>query len=110
MLRSGGVIRKQVVLYLKKEMSWYSLVNYMYTLLLCILVYIVMHVITYVAVEHYEKGEVKEMEIAENTLSFHSTCIHMKVNNGSKIKNLMGFAISKMKVSDLHVGYVFKLY
>ena len=56
------------------------------------------HQAFYFAVENYEKGEVKELEIKNPRLPFHPSCVHMKVNNGSKIKNLMGFAMSKLKV------------
>ena len=52
-------------------------------------------------VENYEKGEVKETEQDWSSLGldFHSSVVHMRVSGGSKIRNLMGYAMKKMKVS-----------
>jgi len=49
--------------------------------------------------ENYEKGEVKTVEddLSSLGLDFHASVIHMKVSSGSKIKNLMGYALKKYK-------------
>lgn len=47
--------------------------------------------------ENYEKGEVKELEDVLPAW-FPSSAVCMKVNTGSKIRNLMSFALNKMKV------------
>ncbi|XP_071158323.1 ribonuclease P protein subunit p25-like protein isoform X2 [Mytilus edulis] len=46
--------------------------------------------------EQYDKGEVRMVE-APSIFSLNETGIEMKVNAGSKIRNLMGFAMKKMK-------------
>ena len=55
--------------------------------------------------EYYEKGDV--VEITDNIpLNFSETCLHMKVGYGSKIKNLIGYALKKFKVS-LEIYYMY---
>ena len=63
-----------------------------------------------ISVEHYEKGEVSEVDVRPS-LHFMHSCIHMKVTNGSKIKNLMGFAMKKIKVFNvkLNIAYASKI-
>lgn len=48
--------------------------------------------------EHYEKGDVKELEDHVHMQCVLDNAIHMKVNAGSKIHNLMKFAEKKMNV------------
>lgn len=49
--------------------------------------------------EHYTKGEVSPLEeIEEPCFKLHEHAVHMTVNYGSKIRNLMGFALKKMQV------------
>lgn len=50
--------------------------------------------------ENYEKGEVQELE-DKSTLTISESTLRMHVNSGSKIKNLMGFAMNKMKASNM---------
>lgn len=48
--------------------------------------------------EHYTKGEVSPLEeIEEPCFKLHEHAVHMTVNYGSKIRNLMGFALKKMQ-------------
>ena len=47
--------------------------------------------------ENYTKGEVKEVEEAP-VFSLDETGVLMRVTGGSKIRNLMGFAMKKIKV------------
>lgn len=49
--------------------------------------------------ENYSKGEVKEVEEAP-VFSLGSKDVHMRVNSGSKIRNLMGYAMKKIKEPD----------
>lgn len=49
--------------------------------------------------ENYTKGETREVEM-EPLFEVDQTCVDMKVNAGSKIRNLMGYAMNKVKVSD----------
>ena len=49
-------------------------------------------------VENYEKGEVKELEDHVKMQCVLENAIHMNVNTGSKIPNLMNFAERKMNV------------
>jgi len=49
-------------------------------------------------VENYEKGEVKELEDHVQMQCLHENAIHMNVNTGSKIHNVMKFAERKMNV------------
>lgn len=49
--------------------------------------------------ENYTKGETREVEM-EPLFEVDQTCVDMKVNAGSKIRNLMGYAMNKIKVSD----------
>ncbi|XP_013391182.1 ribonuclease P protein subunit p25-like protein [Lingula anatina] len=51
---------------------------------------------TMMYMEHYEKGSVVEVDELDN-YSYHPSVIHMKVSPGSKIKNLLGFAMKKFK-------------
>ena len=57
--------------------------------------------------EHYEKGETIEVELDESPFSGLqgitdiSTITAMRVKHGSKIRNLMGFAMRKIKVGVL---------
>merc|ERR1711988_1201612 len=53
----------------------------------------------FIKMENYEKGEVKMIEddLSSLGLDFHASVIHMKVSSGSKIKNLMGYALKKYK-------------
>jgi len=55
-------------------------------------------------VEHYEKGAV---EVLSDSCSLKMTddAVHMRVQDGSKIRNLMAYAFKKIKVlvpSPLH--------
>jgi len=50
-------------------------------------------------VEHYEKGEIKELEDRVKMKCILENAVHMNVNAGSKIFNLMKFAEKKMNVS-----------
>ncbi|XP_063421942.1 ribonuclease P protein subunit p25-like protein isoform X1 [Mytilus trossulus] len=52
--------------------------------------------ITGCKMEQYDKGEVRVVE-APPIFVLNETGIEMKVNAGSKIRNLMGFAMKKMK-------------
>lgn len=50
--------------------------------------------------ENYTKGEVIEQEVGLAELPFkdvHESCVHMKVHAGSKIRNILGFAITAFK-------------
>ena len=47
--------------------------------------------------ENYTKGEVKEVEEAP-IFPLDKTGVQMRVTGGSKLKNLMGFAMKKIKV------------
>ena len=53
---------------------------------------------SYIAVENYEKGEVREIDEEDNSLVTDENAFHMKVAHGSKIRNLMGYAMKRMKV------------
>ena len=48
--------------------------------------------------ENYNKGEVKEVE-EPPVFPLYETGVQMRVTGGSKIRNLMGFAMKKIKVS-----------
>jgi uncharacterized membrane protein (Fun14 family) len=50
-----------------------------------------------VSVDNYEKGEVKELEDVLPSW-FNQQAISMKVNAGSKIRNLMTYALKKINV------------
>ena len=50
--------------------------------------------------ENYEKGEVKEVEDSP-VFSLDSNDIMMRVAAGSKIHNLMGYAMKRIKVEYL---------
>ena len=54
--------------------------------------------------ENYTKGEVKEVE-EPPVFSLDETGIQMRVTGGSKLKNLMGFAMKKIKVSNMLMQY-----
>ena len=61
------------------------------------------HVFSFLfTVEHYTKGFVRDIEDINPYLESYPDAIHMKVQNGSKIKNLMGYAMKKLKVSDYY--------
>ena len=47
--------------------------------------------------EQYSKGEVRMVETPP-VFTMDETGIEMKVNAGSKIRNLLGFAMKKLKV------------
>ena len=47
--------------------------------------------------ENYTKGETREVEM-EAAFEVGQDCVDMKVNAGSKIRNLMGYAMNKVKV------------
>lgn len=47
--------------------------------------------------ENYTKGETREVEM-EPLFEVDQTGVDMKVNAGSKIRNLMGYAMNKVKV------------
>ncbi len=49
-------------------------------------------------VENYEKGEVREIEEQVEAITTDANAIHMQVNVGSKIRNLMAYATKKFKV------------
>ncbi|KAK3103243.1 hypothetical protein FSP39_017770 [Pinctada imbricata] len=49
--------------------------------------------------EHYTKGETIEVEVPP-VFPPDGATVEMRVNAGSKIRNLMGFAIKKMKEND----------
>ena len=51
----------------------------------------------FLTMENYTKGEVKEVE-EPPVFSLDETGIQMRVTGGSKLKNLMGFAMKKIKV------------
>ena len=55
--------------------------------------------------ENYEKGDVREVD-DDMDLTFDPGVIHMKVSAGSKIRNLMGFAMKKMKVRLTVLDYI----
>lgn len=59
--------------------------------------------------EQYDKGEVRVVE-APPIFVLNETGIEMKVNAGSKIRNLMGFAMKKMKVCVNLFTFISKLY
>lgn len=48
--------------------------------------------------ENYEKGETKKVSEDCLPLALDDNTVAMKVNYGSKIRNLMGFAMKKIKV------------
>lgn len=48
--------------------------------------------------ENYVKGEVREVEESP-AFSLGTNDVHMRVAAGSKIRNLMGYAMKKIKVS-----------
>lgn len=48
--------------------------------------------------ENYTKGEVKEVEDPP-VFPLNESGIQMRVTGGSKLQNLMGFAMKKIKVS-----------
>ncbi|ELU16798.1 hypothetical protein CAPTEDRAFT_38823, partial [Capitella teleta] len=50
--------------------------------------------------ENYTKGEVKELEDVP-CLPFHESVVHMKVNYGSKMKNILGYATKKIKENEV---------
>ena len=50
--------------------------------------------------ENYTKGEVEEVE-EPPVFSLDETGVQMRVTGGSKLKNLMGFAMKKIKVSSV---------
>ena len=56
------------------------------------------------SMENYKKGEVRELEDCTR-LQMSESAVHMKVNYGSKIRNLMGYAIKKMKVRDSFIPW-----
>ena len=58
--------------------------------------------------ENYVKGEVKEVEECD-VFTLGSNDVHMRVAAGSKIRNLMGYAMKKIKVSNL-IPVLFGLY
>ena len=47
--------------------------------------------------ENYEKGETQEVDDGVD-LEFAENVIHMRVMGGSKTRNLMGYAMTKLKV------------
>ena len=51
-----------------------------------------------VSVEHYEKGPVEVLPDS-CPLEMSDDAIHMRVHDGSKIRNLMAYAFKKIKVS-----------
>lgn len=53
--------------------------------------------LTHQAMENYTKGETSEVEM-EPLFEVDQTGVDMKVNAGSKIRNLMGYAMNKVKV------------
>lgn len=53
--------------------------------------------ITHQVMENYTKGETREVEM-EPLFEVDQTGVDMKVNAGSKIRNLMGYAMNKVKV------------
>jgi len=58
-------------------------------------------------VENYEKGEVKELEDHVNMQCLLENAVHMNVNAGSKIHNLMRFAAKKMNVRLAYILFTF---
>ncbi|XP_062574435.1 ribonuclease P protein subunit p25-like protein [Saccostrea cucullata] len=46
--------------------------------------------------ENYTKGETREVEM-EPVFEVNENCVDMKVNAGSKIRNVMGYAMNKVK-------------
>ncbi|XP_048754571.1 ribonuclease P protein subunit p25-like protein [Ostrea edulis] len=46
--------------------------------------------------ENYTRGETREVEM-EPVFEIDKDCVDMKVNAGSKIRNLMGYAMNKVK-------------
>lgn len=48
--------------------------------------------------ENYTRSEVVHID-DKMPLDAHPSTVHMKVTNGSKIRNLLGFALKKIKVS-----------
>lgn len=48
--------------------------------------------------ENYEKGEVVEVE-EPPVFTLADNDVHMKVSGGSKIRNVMGYAMKKIKVT-----------
>ncbi|KAK3588710.1 hypothetical protein CHS0354_026029 [Potamilus streckersoni] len=56
--------------------------------------------------ENYTKGEVKEVAESPVFPLQEDTGVEMKVNSGSKIKNLMGFAMKKIKEPNIrHISW-----
>ena len=49
--------------------------------------------------ENYEKGQVVEVE-EPPVFALADSDVHMRVSGGSKIRNVMGFAMKKVKVLD----------
>ena len=47
--------------------------------------------------EQYNKGQVRVLEVPP-VFTLDESGVEMKVNAGSKIRNLMGFAMKKLKV------------
>ena len=61
--------------------------------------------------EHYTKGEVSPLEeIEEPCFKLNEQAIQMTVNYGSKIRNLMGFALKKMEVRFKFFPFSFTLF
>ncbi len=56
----------------------------------------------YFAVENYRRGDVQEVKDCVR-LKMSDSAVHMKVNYGSKIRNLMGYAMKKMKVGNCEI-------
>lgn len=50
--------------------------------------------------ENYVKGEVVEVE-EPPIFSLAENSVHMRVSGGSKIRNVMGYAMKKIKVSTI---------
>ena len=59
--------------------------------------------ITVLVVDNYEKGEVKQLEHVLPEW-FSQEALYMQVNAGSKIRNLMTFAMKKFKVMPFSVN------
>ena len=53
----------------------------------------------YYRMENYEKGQVVEVE-EPPVFALADSDVHMRVSGGSKIRNVMGFAMKKVKVLD----------
>ena len=61
-------------------------------------------------VENYEKGEVKELEDHVKMPCLQENAIHMNVNTGSKIHNVMKFAERKMNVRLIYSFFFFSYF